>query len=221
MRKISIELMFSIFGVIGGLLCCIGDIFFDLKGKGNQKLGTSGNIDSNWTKMSYWRFGASIICAFVGDALAGLGMFSFASQIEKVNPTMAIIVSVCAYVGVIAGFFIHSCLCIQPIIYKKIMETNQFELADNTLEAYYKTITLPFLVGYITLMVPSLCTIIAVLSGYLDVPKWCALLNSIVFLIIGVILRKIKKEWFYDLPGIIMPSLGLSMIGLIGIINLL
>lgn len=94
-------------------------------------------------------------------------------------------------------------------------------LADNTLEAYYKTITLPFFCGYITLMVPSLCTIIAVLSGYLDVPKWCALLNSIVFLIIGVTLRKIKKEWFYDLPGIIMPSLGLSMIGLIGIINLL
>jgi hypothetical protein len=69
--------------------------------------------------------------------------------------------------------------------------------------------------------VPSACTIIAILSGYLDVPKWCALLNSIVFLVIGVTLRKIKKEWFYDLPGIIMPSLGLSMIGFIGIMNLL
>jgi hypothetical protein len=215
------ELLFSILGVIGGLFCCTGDILFDFKGKGNKKLGTSGNIDSNWTKMSYWRFGASIICAFVGDALGGLGMFSFASQIKEANPTMATIVSVCAYVGVIAGFFIHSCLCIQPIIYKKIMETNQFELADNTLEAYYKAIILPFFVGYIILTVPSACTIIAILSGYLDVPKWCALLNSIVFLVIGVTLRKIKKEWFYDLPGIIMPSLGLSMIGLIGIMNLL
>ena len=163
----------------------------------------------------------SILCAFVGDVLAGLGMFSFASQIKGVNPTMATVVAVCAYVGVIAGFFIHACLCIQPVIYKKIMESNQFELADNTLEAYYKLISIPFFVGYIILMVPSICTIIAVLLGYLDVSKWCALLNSIVFLLIGVTLRKIKKEWFNDLPGIIMPSLGLSMIGVIGILNLL
>lgn len=215
------ELLFSILGLIGGLLCCVGDILFDLKGKGNEKLGTSGNIDSNWTKMAYWRFGASIMFAFVGDALVGLGIFSFASQINDANAIMAKIVAACGYVGVIAGFFIHTCLCIQPVIYKKIMEDNQFELADKTLEAYYKAITPPFLIGYIVLMVPSVCTIIAVLSGYLDVPKWCALLNSIVFLVIGVTLRKIKKEWFNDLPGIIMPSLGLAMIGLIGIMNLL
>lgn len=215
------ELLFSFLGVIGGLLCCMGDILFDFKGKGNKKLGTSGNIDSNWIKMPYWRFGASILCAFAGDVLAGLGMFSFASQIKEANPTMATVVAVCAYVGVIAGFFIHSCLCIQPVIYKKIMESNQFELADSTLEAYYKSIMIPFFVGYIILMVPSVCTIIAVLSGYLDVPKWCALLNSIVFMIIGITLRKINKEWFNDLPGIIMPSLGLSMIGVIGLMNLL
>ncbi len=29
-------------GLIGGLLCCDGDILFDLKGKYNQKPGTSG-----------------------------------------------------------------------------------------------------------------------------------------------------------------------------------
>lgn len=215
------ELLFSILGVVGGLLCCTGDILFDLKGKDNKKLGTSGNIDSNWTKMAYWRFGASILCAFLGDVLVGFGIFSFASQIKEVNPTMSVIVAVCGYVGVIAGFFIHACLCIQAVIYKKIMESNQFEIADATLEAYYKAIIIPFFVGYITLMVPSVCSIIAVLAGYLAVPKWCALLNSVVFLIIGVSLRKIKKEWFYDLPGIIMPSLGLAMMGVIGIMNLL
>ena len=49
---------FSVLGLIGGILLAIGDILFDLKGKGNEKLGTSGNIDSNWLKMSDWRFGA-------------------------------------------------------------------------------------------------------------------------------------------------------------------
>ena len=60
--------------------------------------------------------------------------------------------------------------------------------------------------------------IIAVLDGSLGVAKWMALLNSIVFLIIGVLFRKINPNKFQDLPGIIMPSLGLAMVGVIGIV---
>lgn len=44
-----------------------------------------------------------------------------------------------------------------------------------------------------------------------------AFLNSIVFLIIGVLFRKINPNKFQDLPGIIMPSLGLAMTGVIRI----
>jgi len=80
---------------------------------------------------------------------------------------------------------------------------------------------LPFLITYIILMIPSICTMIAILIGYLDVPLYFVFCNSVVFLVIGVALRKIKYDWFYDLPGIIMPSLGLAMLGLIGIIHLL
>ena len=60
------NMLFSVLGLIGGLLCCAGDILFDYKGAGNKKLGTSKNIDSNWIKMSEWRFGASIFCAIFG-----------------------------------------------------------------------------------------------------------------------------------------------------------
>jgi len=38
---VNTNLIFSIAGLIGGLLCCVGDVLFDLKGAGNQKLGTS------------------------------------------------------------------------------------------------------------------------------------------------------------------------------------
>jgi hypothetical protein len=34
-----------------------------------------------------------------------------------------------------------------------------------------------------------------------------------------VLLRFIKREWFRDLPGIVMPSMGLGMIGLLAAIN--
>ena len=45
-----------------------------------------------------------------------------------------------------------------------------------------------------------------------------AFLNSIIFLISGLTMRKIDGKKFQDLPGIIMPSLGLAMVGLIGIV---
>ena len=117
------NLILSIMGLVGGLLCCTGDVLFDLKGPGNEKLGTSKNIDSNWSKMAEWRFGLSILCAMFVD-----------------------------------------------------------------------------------------------LNNSLGVPKWMALLNSIVFLIVGVLFRKINPNKFQDLPGIIMPSLGLAIIGVIGIV---
>jgi hypothetical protein len=49
--------------------CCAGYILLDLKGSGNQKLGTSKYIDSNWMKMAEWRFGVSILFAMAGECL--------------------------------------------------------------------------------------------------------------------------------------------------------
>jgi len=40
-------------------------------------------------------------------------------------------------------------------------------------------------------------------------------------MIIGILFRKINSKLFQDLPGIIMPSRGLAMMGLIGIVNLM
>jgi hypothetical protein len=215
------NMIFSILGLAGGILCAIGDILFDLKGKGNKKLGTSGNIDSNWIHMAYWRFGASILVAFAGAALLGLGVFSLAVQIQSTNTVLAMAIAVCGYMSAIGGFFIHTVLCIQPIIYKKIMETDNFKLADSTLEMYYKAVLPPFVISYLFMLVVTVCTVSAILLGYLAVPRWFVLLNPFVFLIIGIALRKIKNDWFYDLPGIILPSLGMGMFGLIGIVNLL
>ncbi|MCM1126474.1 MAG: hypothetical protein NC429_08365 [Lachnospiraceae bacterium] len=215
------DMIFGFLGLAGGIFCAIGDILFDLKGKGNKKLGTSGNIDSNWIKMSYWRFGASILVAFLGDALLGFGFYALVGQINGGHGALAAVTAVCGYVSVIAGFFVHTVLCIQPIIYKKIMETDQFKLADDVLETYYKAVLPPFLIGYGFILVASVCVIIAIVKGFLGVPKWFVLLNPFVFLLVGVSLRKIKPDWFYDLPGIILPSLGMGMFGVIAVVSMM
>lgn len=212
-------LLFSVLGLIGGLLCCAGDILFDLKGKGNQKLGTSKNIDSNWVKMADWRFGLSIALAMIGDALIGLGFYSIGMQIAVTHPIIGYLTLGFGYFGSIAGVFIHAFLCIQALIYKGALIHGDLQIADDILEKIYKQIMPTFMIGYISLMIPTVLIIIAILNGALNVPKLCVLLNPIVFLILGVTCRKIDPVRFQDLPGIIMPSFGLAMFGLIGILN--
>ena len=214
------NLIFSIMALIGGLLCCIGDLLFDLKGKGNKKLGTSKNIDSNWSKMTEWRFGLSIICAMFGVILIGFGFYAIADMVRENNIILSNIILITGFIGCTGGLFVHSLLCIQAVIYKRITDNGKtnFEIADNTLEGYYKAIMFPFVFMYCVLMIADICVAIAALTGSLGVPRWMALLNSIVFLIIGVLFRKINPDKFQDLPGIIMPSLGLEMMGVIGIV---
>lgn len=53
--------------------------------------------------------------------------------------------------------------------------------------------------------VGDICIAIAVLIGALAVPKWMAVLNSVIFLLIGWVFRAINPKKFQDLPGIIMP----------------
>ena len=124
---------------------------------------------------------------------------------------MAFIVKLAALVGTMGGFFIHTILSIQPIIYKRIMKTNQFELADDVLEGYYAALKIPFIVLYIPLLIPTVCFVIAVLKNYLDVPVWMIICNPVVTSVVGWILRAINKEVFYDMPAIIMNSIGTSL----------
>ncbi|MGN0386743.1 MAG: DUF6796 family protein [Lachnospiraceae bacterium] len=71
------------------------------------------------------------------------------------------------------------------------------------------------------MLAATVCVIAAIVTGTLAVPKWFVLLNPFAFLLVGMGLRKAKPEVFYDLPGIILPSLGMGMFGVIGIVGLM
>lgn len=217
------NLIFSFMALVGGLLCCVGDILFDLKGKGNKKLGTSKNIDSNWSKMGEVRFKLSILFAMFGVILLGFGFYAISDMVRENNVILSNLILITGFIGCVGGLFIHSLLCIQAVIYKRITENGKtnFEIADNTLEGFYKTIMFPFMLLYVVFMLADILVSVSILTGALNVSKWMALLNSVVFLIIGVLFRKINPDKFQDLPGIIMPSLGLSMIGVIGVVAFL
>ncbi len=209
------SMAFSVLGLIGGILCAVGDMLLDMKGKNNQKLGKNKITDSNWENMSEWRFKFSVIIVMIAVPMYAMGLWSLS---EQIGGTIETILKPVTFVGSMGGFFIHAFLCVLPIVYKSLPDK---ELAVTIIDKMYSTIKIPFLLLYFVLtLATTILVIIAIANGSLDVPRFCVLLNPIVFMIIGVSLRLFKNDLFYDLPGICMPSLGLGMFELIGIINL-
>jgi hypothetical protein len=217
----SISFIFGILGIIGGLLCAAGDILFDLKGSDNIKSGPSGMIDSNWLKMSEWRFRASIAAAALGAPLCVLGYLGMSRQLSLNSPALGTTFLIFAVIGSCGGFFIHAILCCNPIIRKTLTKSGvedsaQFELFTKLFSA----IIVPFIIMFCSLVIlTSFIVIYAIITGYLIVPFVFVLLNPPGLMLIGWLFRLINKRLFCDLPGIIMPSVGIAMIGLMTAIS--
>ncbi|MFI3229117.1 MAG: DUF6796 family protein [Bacillota bacterium] len=221
--EIMTNIIFSIIGIIGGLLCAIGDIFIDLKGRDNVESGAEPKfINSNWDKMSPWRFRLSILLATFGVPMTVLGGITLANIVAESSAFMGNFLLIAVVVGGVGGFFIHASICLVPIIYLKARDLAGSDVAEKIVYHKWDAIKVPFMFMYLILIVvTSILVIVSICLQYLAVPMWCVILNPLVFLIIGVMLRLVCNKVFYELPGIIMPSMGLAMYGVLCIIALL
>ena len=216
------NLALSIVGIVGGVMCAVADMLLDLKGRDNVKRGGDKVIESNWLKMGEWRFIVSIILAMVAVPMYSMGVISLGNQIGVENATLGNVLNLSIFIGAMGGFFIHSLTCITPIIYKEVMVDDNFALADRVIHRVSVAVGVPFGVLYLILMLaPSIIVGYAILAGLLSVPTWFVLLNPVCFQLIGLLLRAVKRDWFYDAPSIFMASLGLAMFGVVGIVNAL
>lgn len=216
------NIVLSVVGVIGGLLCAIADMILDIKGKDNVKCGSKKILDSNWVKMKEWRFIASSIIAMIAVPMYSMGVISLGNQIGVYDELLGNVLKLSIFIGAMGGFFIHTLICIIPVIYKEIMKSNNFDLADRVITQAFNVVSVPFGLLYLILMLaPTTIVCYSIITGLLNVPIWFVLLNPVVFQLIGWILRVVKKKWFYEVPAICAASLGLAMFGVIGIINLI
>lgn len=216
------DFMLGLIGLAGGILCALADIFLDLKGKGNQKSGKYKLIDSNWINMAEWRFPLSIAIAALAVPMYYMGLVAMGNQIRITAPVLARIFLICATVGSMGGLFIHASLCYLPIIYKKLSKDGHANLAEELIDKIFHSVKIPFFTLYLILVfATSIIVVIAILNNYLSVTAYCALLNPVIFMIVGVPFRKFLPNLCSDLPSICMPSLGLGMIGLTAALNTL
>lgn len=215
------DFILGILGVIGGLLCAMGDILFDLKGRDNVKSGPAGMIDSNWLKMPDWRFQVSILMAAVGVPLYFFGLLGMSGQLAQSNAPLGTVFLVFAVIGSCGGFFIHAMVCCFPLIRKSLTKSGVEDDVQNELFIkLFDSIKIPFFAMFCSLVVAtSFILIYAIIAGHLDVPLVFVLLNPLALMLIGWLFRLVSKRLFSDLPGIIMPSMGLAMIGLMTAIS--
>lgn len=209
----------AIIGIVGGLLCAIADLFLDLKGTNNHKLGKMGVIDSKWTEMSHYRFVASTILAMFAVPMYSCGFIALMDRISEAHKTVAIVFTVIFLCGAMGGFMIHTTLCMMPTIYRTICKKGDNELAVEVVEKTFKQIYFPFFTLYAMLViVPAIAVVIMIINGTLSLPIWCVLLNPVVFQLIGILLRATKLDIFIDAPSCCAASLGLAMYGVLSLL---
>lgn len=220
---IMTNIVYGIIGIIGGLLCAVGDILIDLKGRDNVESGKEPKlINSSWDRMAPWRFTLSILIATIGVPMTVLGGITLANIVAESSAFMGNFLLIAVVAGGVGGFFIHASICLLPIIYLKIKEFAGSDVAEQVVYHKWDAIKVPFMFMYLILIaLTSILVIISICLQYLAVPIWCVILNPLAFSIIGIMLRLVCKKLFYDLPGIIMPSMGLAMYGVLILIALL
>ena len=206
----------AVIGIIGGLLCAIADLLLDLKGADNKKLGKSKIMDSKWSEMAHARFVWSGIMAMFAVPMYSCGFIALMMQLYKTNTTLAVVMTVVFLCGAMGGFMIHTFLCLMPTIYKKIMEKDEFELAEKVVESAFRQIYVPFFTLYTMLVIlPAFVVMVLIVKGVFPLPLWCVCLNPVVFQIISILLRATKRKLFVDAPSCCAASIGLAMYGVL------
>lgn len=213
------NVILAIIGLLGGLICAIADLFLDLKGADNKKLGKLKVIDSKWETMPHYRFVVSIVLAFFAVPMYSCAMIAITNILGESIPGFSNVLKISALVGAMGGFMIHTFLNLCPTIYQIIKKNNSFELAEEVVNAIFKQIYFPFFVGYTMLVIiPAVMIIYGIFAGIINVPLWCVCLNPVVFQLVGLLLRATKLKCFIDAPSCCAASLGLASYGVLALI---
>ena len=216
------DMVFGICGILSGVIMASGDLLLDLKGREDREIGKYGLLHSAWSHMEEKRFRGSILLAMVGTPMQLLGHLAMAHRLSLASPVYGRVFFLTSLLGLCGAFFIHTLLCLFPILYKYLEPGHTVEQIDELIHKIYDAVKLPFWIQYFCLVaLPGFLIMGAIFSGLLPISRWYCLLTAPVMTVFGLLLRKWKPRVFYDLPGIVMPSLGVGCVGLLAVISML
>ena len=213
--------IFAYCGIFSAIIMSFADMLLDLKGKDNTDLGKLELIKSSWDHMDEKRFSYSILIAMVGAPLQMLGCTAMAYQMSLQDKNFALAFWMICLIGATGSFFIHTLICLFPLIYKYMKPHYTFEMIDDFINHLFTLLKIPFSIQYLCLVgLSGVMIIYAIITNVISLPISFIILTPPVLTLLGLTLRKIKHDWFYDLPGIIMPSVGVGCIGLLALFTM-
>ena len=219
----SLYQYFAIIGIIGSIICAVGDYFlYRCQGTDSVRIGSDKKIESNWDRAKSSDFIISGALASVSIPMYYLGLVAFAWQISLQNKAVGIAYFIVLTFGTMGGVGFHLNACFMPLIYKTIIEKGgSLELVEGIYSIMRKACGVSAILTYgILVLVNSVWVWGVILTGIVDVPKILCLLTPLVFLIIGTILAKCSKV-FHTFPLALTNTLGLGDVAVIALVSML
>lgn len=187
---------FGIFGIISNLAAAFADVPLIKPGKptGNDKITLNG-VQSWWAEVPEKRFTVSFWLSFLGQPGAYVVLWLLADLISQNNAPLAMALKINTFISCYTGLLSHLYFCMRPLLYQKLSKKMSDDESEEVLKAINPVANVPMLIGGLTLWFGgTIIVAIAILTGALEVSKWCLLLNPIVAVIVLMALKKCKVK---------------------------
>ena len=185
---------FGIFGIISNLAAVFADVPLIKPGKptGNDKITLNG-VQPWWAEVPEKRFKVSFWLSFLGQPGAYVVLWLLAELISKNNAPLAMALKINTFISCYTGLLSHLYFCLRPLLYQKLSKKMSDDESEEVLKAINPVANVPMLIAGLTLWFGgTIIVAIAILTGALEVSKWCLLLNPIVAVIVLMALKKCK-----------------------------
>lgn len=185
---------FGIFGIISNLAAAFADVPLIKPGKptGNDKITLNG-VQPWWAEVPEKRFKVSFWLSFLGQPGAYVVLWLLAELISKNNAPLAMALKINTFISCYTGLLSHLYFCLRPLLYQKLSKKMSDDESEEVLKAINPVANVPMLIAGLTLWFGgTIIVAIAILTGALEVSKWCLLLNPIVAVIVLMALKKCK-----------------------------
>jgi len=191
-------------GMVGAGLWMVAQWMRGAYGEGNVR---NGIIESAWASMSALRFEISIAVAAVAMLMLYIGLRSMTKALKVTvrragyEAKRAVrIFDTGASLGCVTFLFSHGSMCVIPMLYKFLFNTSLMS-ADiiNVVESIYYYVALPMWISLILANVlVSLSFVYLVLMGDVRVPKLMIIMNPLVFMGLGELLKLTGVYYLVD-----------------------
>lgn len=188
----NIYVVFGIVGIISSILAAMADVPLVKPGKPDpsEKAAVNG-VNPWWADVTAKRFNVSFWLSFLGQPGGYVVLWLLADLIANENEALALALRINTFIGCYVGLVCHIIYCIKPLLYQKLCKKMSDDESLEVMKSMDPLMYGPMALGFLTLWLGGTIIIaIAIVTGALEVPKWCLLLNPIVA---AIILLTVKK----------------------------